>query len=283
MRWPRCTLPALLSSILAAACAAGGIEPRGLPDVTRVPLVTTRDDGVADSQVVPVLFEEQDAWLALDTGAPFTFLFRGAGEDELVEHAGTVRIAGEWWDLPGYGDDAIGVEMFQGKPIVGILGLDFFQGVPTAIDYPGGFLVRYLDGQLPEGDAELPVLRLAGAEHDRALVDVVIDGTELTLMFDTGAHDTFWLGVEGSEEDDVSIVQTADGAQWEVFVGRGDLALPGEGLQSIPVMRALVIGYIEEEMEELGYDGLLGLTALGWRRIILDFENGVLILGPRED
>ena len=112
MRWPRCTLPALLSSILAAACAAGGIEPRGLPDVTRVPLVTTRDDGVADSQVVPVLFEEQDAWLALDTGAPFTFLFRGAGEDELVEHAGTVRIAGEWWDLPGYGDDAINRSIF---------------------------------------------------------------------------------------------------------------------------------------------------------------------------
>lgn len=227
-------------------------------------------------------FEERNAWLALDTGAPFTFLFRSeeAGDEELVEHAGTVWIEGEPWDLPGYGDDAIGVELFDGKPIVGVLGLDFFLEVPSAIDYPGGCLVRYLDGELPESDAALPRLPLSGTEHGRALVEVVIDETEVKLMFDTGAHDTFWLGVRGNDEDDVSIVQTADGAQWEVFVGEGRIALPGELVQSIPVMRAPSLGYVEEERAELGYDGLLGLTALGWRRIIVHSREGVIILGP---
>ncbi len=293
MSTPKLALAAVFLSFGVVACAtsgggeaplsgvvAGALEPRGLDAVARVPLITTRDDGVADSQVVPVLFEGEQAWLALDTGAPFTFLFCGAGEDEPVEHAGTVRIAGEEWDLPGYGDDALGVEIFEGRPIVGVLGLDFFLDVPAVIDYPGGALIRHLDGELPESDADLPQLPLCGAEHGRALVDVVIDGAELRLMFDTGAHDTFWLGVEGSGDDDVSVVQTADGARWEVFVGTGSLALPGQELRSIPVMRALSIGYLEEELEQLGYDGLLGLTAFGWRRIVLDFEGGALRLGP---
>jgi len=285
----------LLSSLLLLAACATGAEPlasgpaeegagrdRGLPAVARVPLITTRVDGVADSQVIPVRHEGRDAWLALDTGAPFTFLYRDEdAEEDFVEHAGTVWIEGEPWDLPGYGDDAIGVETFDGKPIVGVLGLDFFLEGPSAIDYPGGCLVRYLDGAVPVGDAALPRLPLTGTEHGRALVDVVIDDIEVTLMFDTGAHDTFWLGVRGNDEDEVSIVQTADGAQWEVFVGEGRIALPGEPVRSVPVMHAPSIGYVAAERAELGYDGLLGLTALGWRRIVVHSREGVIILGPR--
>jgi hypothetical protein len=276
MTLPRCSIPALFLLIISA-CSS---PPRSAIDT--IPLITTRDDGVADSQVVPIRLEGREVWLALDTGAPFTFLFSEEGDPEFVEHAGTIVLGDEEWDVPAYGDDAIGVEEFQGKPIVGVLGLDFFLETPTAIDYPGGELVRYQGGELPAGDAKLPRLPLGGGEHRRALVEVEIDGESLTMMFDTGAHDTFWLGVAGKSEDEISEVQTADGDVWEVSVGSGSLELPGEAPRAIPVMRALEIGYLSEEFEEIGADGLLGLTAIGWRRVVLDFAEGVILFGPRE-
>src|SRR5215208_2011778 len=57
-----------------------------------VPLITTVDDGVADVQVVPIVFEGEDAWLALDTGSPLTFLFSDPAGPEYVDEAGTIQI-----------------------------------------------------------------------------------------------------------------------------------------------------------------------------------------------
>src|SRR5687767_3050557 len=178
-----------------------------------VTLHTTREDGVADVQAGPVQIDGVDEWLALDTGAPFTFLFSDPEGPEFLEHAGTIALGCETWDVPGYREDAIGVEMLEGKPILGILGIDFFADVPAELDYPGGKLVRHFDGELPDfAQATIP---LHGLEHDRPLVDVTIDDTPLTLLFDAGAHDTIWLGVEGDADDQPAGVQTADGAVWE--------------------------------------------------------------------
>ena len=244
-----------------------------------MPLITTLEDGVADSQVVPIRLADTEGWLAIDTGAPFTFLFADSDGPEFVENAGTVEIGIESWQMPAYGDEAIGVEMFQGKPIVGVLGLDFFQDVPTALDYPGGRLVRYLDGQLPADDQVLPTVPLSGSEFDRALIDVVIDGIEITLMLDTGAHDTILVASQGQPDDEIAHVQTADGQIWEVSVGQSILSLPGEQPRAVTVMRAPELDYISPELNELDARGLFGMTSLGWRRIVFDFDNGVLRLG----
>jgi len=71
---PQRILAAILPLLLLPGCAATGADPAA-QSANVVPLVTTLEDGVADSQVVPIRFEDGDAWLALDTGAPFTFLF----------------------------------------------------------------------------------------------------------------------------------------------------------------------------------------------------------------
>lgn len=282
-------------------CAAGDGLDR--PARNTVPLVTTIEDGVADCQVVPVEFRGQEAWLALDTGAPITFLFtelvaesrtdspddsRTGPDDpddgaEYVEYAGTVEIGCESRRLPGYGDEAIGVEMLRGKPIVGILGLDYFSDVPAEIDYPGNRIVRYLDGAYPASYRELPGLPLHGLESGRALIDVVIDGAELTLMVDTGAHDTILIGSSDPGAGELMQVQTADGRRWYVRLGEAVLELPGEPARTVPVMRARDIGYFGPELRELGADGLFGLTSLGWRRVIFDFAAGVLRFGPLEE
>ncbi len=257
---------------LAAACAA---PPR---DANAVPLVVTLDDGVADSQVVPVEVNGRAAWLALDTGSELSFLFRGPGDPEFLESAGAVWIGDECLWLPAYGDDGIGVEWFDGKPILGVLGLDFF--LPRGeIDYPGGRVVAYRSGPVPNA-RDLPGLPLRVADGV-ARVTVAIDGGELELAFDTGAHDTILLGVDAQPGDEEMAVQTADGAVALVFAGRATVTLPGEPPRSVPVMRAQEIPYLAWLVDELDLDGLLGLTSIGFRRVVFDGDR--LRLGPRAD
>jgi len=279
-RRPHRWLPvATTAAFVLAGCASNGHDASSAR-TNVVPLVTTLDDEVADSQVVPVRLDGAEVWLALDTGAPFTFLFSDPSGPEFVEHAGTIELGCETWLVPGYRDDAIGVEMFRGTPIVGVLGLDFFLEGPAEIDYPGGRLVRYLDDDTPPGSEGFSAVPLRGREHDRALVDVSIDGIERTLMFDTGAHDTILIDAAGGEDDAIAHVQTADGEIWEVHVGRALIGLPGEEARSVPVLRAPDLEYIAPELRELRAHGLFGLTSLGWRRVVFDFDRGLLRLGP---
>jgi hypothetical protein len=275
-------LTVILPCLLASGCAASSSYSTN-PSSNVVPLVTTLEDGVADSQVVPIRLDNMHAWLALDTGAPFTFLFSDPAGPEYVDHAGTIEIGCEQWKVPGYRDKAIGVEMFQDRPILGVLGLDFFLDVPVEIDYPGGRLVRHLDRLLPAGDRRLPAVPMCGRACGRALIDVMLDDRKLTLMLDTGAHNTILIDVAGKEGDERTEVQTADGRTWEVYLGDAFLSLPGEDPRPVPVMRAEDLPYIAPELRENHAHGLFGLTSLGWRRVVFDFDAGVLRLGPLDN
>lgn len=272
-------LTTIVSSMLLFGCATGGSDS-SFQSKNTVLLLTTLVEGVVDSQVVPIRFKNRDAWLALDTGAPFTFIYSDPDGKEYVKNAGTIEIGHEKLQVPSYRDDAIGVEMFRGKPIVGVLGLDFFVDVPTEIDYPGGRIVRHLDGELPTSDGNLTELPLHGRDSARALIDVVLDGREFTLMFDTGAHDTILIDTEGGDKDELIHVQTADGQIWEVLLGKAILCLPEEGHREVPVMRAEDLPYIAPELRAIHAHGLFGLTSLGLRRVVLDFNAGVMKLGP---
>jgi hypothetical protein len=262
--------------ILTSALLLTGCQAAPAPAFNEAPLILTFADGVADSQVIPVEVNGTAAWLALDTGSAHTFLFRGQDDPEYVAEAGTVRIGTQTLTLPGYGAAGIGVEMFQGKPILGILGVDFF--LPRGeIDYPGGRVVAWGDGAIP-GAQNLPSIPLRVVE-DLARVSVVMDGRTLDLMLDTGAHDTVLLGVDGQPGDEPAQVSTADGAISPVWIGASTVELPREAQRSVPVMRAREIDYISPWLvEEQGANGLLGMTSLGLRRLILDGDR--LLLGP---
>ena len=99
-------------------------------------------------------------------------------------------------------------------------------------------------------------------------------------MLDTGAHDTILIGAAGDDDDEPARVQTADGRIWDVRIGSAVLSLPGEDSRSVPVMRAADLPYIAPELREIKAHGLLGLTSLGWRRVVFDFDAGLLRLGP---
>ena len=171
------------------------------------------------------------------------------------------------------------MEWLDERPILGVLGVDFL--LPHGeIDYPGGRVVSGGEARMA-GVSELPGLPLRIVDQ-RPLVKVRLDGRDLELLFDTGAHDTLWLATSPRPGDEEIAVQTADGAIHSVFAGEAVIELPGEAPRAIPVLRANEIPYLSPWLvDELGADGLLGLTALGLRRVVFDGDR--LRLGPRSD
>ena len=138
-------------------------------------------------------------------------------------------------------------------------------------------MVAYGAAPLPEA-AALSAVALRVREG-RARVPVRLDGQELDLLLDTGAHDTLWLGVDGLPGDEEAAVATADGAVAPVHVGTGTIELAGDPPREVRVLRARTVPYLSPWlMEEEGAHGLLGLTSVGFRRVVFDGDR--LRLGP---
>lgn len=243
-----------------------------------VPLELTIADGVADVQAVPARFNGVDGWLGLDTGNPATFVFGGPDDPDYVPYAGDLTIGCETLPVPSRKLPAIGTEQLEGKPVFGVLGIDFFTDHPSEIDYPGARIARYLDGNGPpiDGLTTVPFVYV----EPRLMVDVEIDSTPLTLIYDTGAHDTMWVGQDGNPGDEPILIGTADGDTFTAYVGTGVLALGDVRPRTITVLRAPEAPYLIDRLVQLGADGLLGATGMGFRRIVFDFAKEELRLGP---
>jgi len=258
------------------ADAASGDAPSDTCLTNELPLTITLADGVADSQVVPVRYKGQDGWLGLDTGSATTFVFGDPGGPEYVPDAGEIELGCEKLPVSSRRLEAIGVEYFADKPILGILGLDFFQSQLSEIDYPDRRVARYRDNPAPPTQ----LLQVhAILKNDRVLLDLSIDATALTLIYDVGAHDTLWVGVPGKPGDLQTELGFADGSTVTAWAGTGLLAVATE-TRSIPVVRTPTLPYLEDELVELGAQGLFGMTGMAFRRIVFDLSHERLLLGP---
>jgi hypothetical protein len=246
--------------------------------VNEVPLeLTISPDGVADSQVIPVRYRGEEAYLGVDTGSPYTFVFGPEGAPELVEHVGDVEVGCELFPVDQITLEALEPEPFNGKLIIGIVGMNFFSQVPTELDYPGGLVVRHLAGDAPaRGLVEVPV----AWNGTRIVVDASLDDEAVRLLYDAGSPHTIWVGQEGQPGDQEVVLGTADGGTTTVFEGTAALAFAGDEVV-VPVWRAPSFPYIEEELIELDADGLLGATGLGFRRVVFDLAQERMHLGPR--
>jgi hypothetical protein len=241
--------------------------------------LTISRDGVADSQVIPVRYQGTEAYLAIDTGAPLTFVFGGAGDPEYLAYAGDVEVGCETYPVSLLTLEAVGPEPFGDKMIIGIVGMDFFSEVPSEIDYPGRKVVRHLDGVVPAtGVTELPV----EWNGDRVLVDAAIDDQPLRLIYDAGSAHTIWVGEEGRRGDEEVGLGTADGSVVTVYEGTSLLDFAGDEDRPITVWRAPTFPYLERELDELDAQGLLGATGMGFRRLVFALHEQRMLLGPLE-
>lgn len=261
----------------AGAGGGAGGEPACSKNVVPLELTISRD-GVADSQVIPVRYQGEDAYLAIDTGSPYTFVFGPEGAPEYIEHFGDVEIGCETFPVDQITLEALEPESFNGKLIVGIVGMNFFSEVPTEIDYPGRVVARYLqEDPSPTGLTEVPAEWTDG----RILVEAALDDQPVRLMYDAGSPHTLWVGQE-PEPGDVEIsLGTANGEATTVYEGTAMLDFADDTDLSIPVWRAPSFPYLEAELVEKDADGLLGATGLGFRRVVFDLQNDTMWLGPR--
>lgn len=239
--------------------------------VNRVALFTTIIDGTADAQGVSARLAGEDVYLGFDSGSPMTFVFGDPEGPEYVPDAATISIGCVDWIVDAIRFEGIGEERLDGRRVVGVLGLDFFEEHAIAIDYPRGELVQYRE-RAPNlaGASSLPI---RGLEELRVLTDVDLDGASLALMVDTGAPSTIVLGMEGRPGDEEIVLGTANGRTWTAYAGDGVLVLPGEAPRTVPVLRALELEYVEEAVRDVGAVGLLGMTSLGWRRVVFALPN----------
>jgi len=106
-------------------------------------------------------------------------------------------------------------------------------------------------------------------------VKAKIDGRELQLLVDSGTPGILIYGKRletGSERRyfDNTLVETAAGTSQSVWFFASSVWLGNENLGQ----HAVVIADAEPLAD--GFDGLLGLVNLGFRRVTCDFENGLL-------
>lgn len=245
--------------------------------INQLTLGLTLEDGVADSQVVPVTWEGEEGYFSIDTGSPLTFIIGEPGDPEYVPNFGNATLGCETLPVALVTLEDFEVEYFEGTPIFGVLGLDFFRDVRSEIDYPGERVLRYLtEDPDVSGTAEVSVEFV----EDRVLVESTLDEQPVRLIYDAGAHHTIWVGVEGAPGDEEMALGTADGSTTTVWEGTATLTMGNDEPRVITVWRAPTFPYLEDMLEELNADGLLGVTGMGFRRIVFDAPSSALWLGP---
>lgn len=228
----------------------------------------------------PVDLEDESAALFLDTGSAVTFLYLGADGPKFVEDAGSVDTGCETLSVAGraFARD----REVEGLPVAGILGADYLLDATSALDLAGETLVRWPRGAtIPgtEGFAAAPFDDVQG----HLIAPVVVDGVPLRLMVDTGSPDLLWLGQEGEPGDEEVQTTDAEGNILTFYAGSALLEMGGEDALEVPVLRAPSFPYFEETVRILGGNihGLLGLSSLGSRLVVVDPEASALLLEPR--
>ncbi len=241
--------------------------------VNSVELVLSFLDDEVDSQLVRATGGGRAGFLALDTGSEHTFMYGPTSTDRRPLSIGCETFSVITRDF----DE----EVFEGTPIIGVLGADFFASATSELDYPGRRLVRYHAGTAPAdlvGYASAPYELISGHIGLRPRID---DAVTL-LMFDTGATEVLLVPSPARAGDQETRFQDVEGNTFPAFVGETRLALGDDPVRTAGVQRVPSWPYFQSYQRDIHPDlsGLLGRVAMGFRRIVFDRDRLNLRLGP---
>jgi hypothetical protein len=193
----------------------------------------------------------------------------------LAPNAGTVIFGGRPHRLDSWRTRPVpGV---QGLDVIGIVGADAFLGAPTELDVRRGRLVRH--SRLPDEVRTWPAVPVA--VKDGVLVTRArVNGYDLRLLLDTGSEDTIVMSGDVDEQRG-ALTTDALGNPIRLVTTRAWLAWERPAASALPVMWTRSFPAFEEEVATWGgMGGVLGMSALGRRRLVFDAAHGRVYVEP---
>lgn len=229
--------------------------------------------GDTDRYYVEVTLDGEQVAMQLDTGSSLNFLYQPSDAPPYTPNFADVAIGCEVVSVAAR-NLPLGGYTVDGLDVVGTLGMELLLQQPSLLDIPGERVIRYRDW--PDAVANLAAFSVAFDNvQDHALVPMMLDDTEVRMMFDTGGGHTLWIGQEGQPGDQETVVSDAEGNQFTIYTGTGTMTLEAQPPRSIPLARAPSFPYFEETVEALGGNihGLLGVTAFDAEALLFDGVN----------
>lgn len=235
-----------------------------------LPVLLDHANGYVDRVHVPVTFEGEARAMLFDTGSNLTFLDEPIGSPDPVLDAGSVTIGCATETL--IGRPVVPEDPFMGLVNVGSIGVDFTLAGPTKLDFDASRFVRHSAGAPFDDASAWPAADLE-ISHGVLIAHVVLDGSPVRLIVDTGSPDILWVG-QLPQPGDVEVdTEDAQGNLLKLYQGTVDAGLGGS-TRNVPVLRAPSFPYFEMTVKALGGNiaGLLGLSALGDHAIVFDAD-----------
>ncbi len=264
------------SGLLDATSEEGSTIPPS--KFSEVPLFVERWQGVPQRLFVPVVRENKDMCLLVDTGSQLTFVEAASGSVDGAP-AGELTFAGV--TLPVISRPITLDEKCAdsaGSDVVGIIGNDILMAEPWEFEVHTGKLrpAASLEPFVSWHQAALTNI------NDFHFSDIYIDDVKRFMAFDTGAFDTLLLGEQGRPGDQKLSTVDAWGNPVELFRGPSQVAWGTEPKRETFILRTPSFPSLEESNKSQGIDsdGLIGLGTIGNRSFLLNGSNGEMRWQP---
>ncbi|MBT9554916.1 MAG: hypothetical protein IV100_02755 [Myxococcales bacterium] len=259
----------------AGPADAAAVETRVEPPCDSLPLLAETYDGLTTALYAIGRVGATEGAFHLDSASYTSLLFLPVGTG-WQDHAADVDFGCRDMPVPGW--DGLGtLPNVQGFPVIGMAGIDLFRVAPTRLDVDDATITwEPTDFESRPGAVDLAHEWVQG----QLLVEARFDGVDVTVVVDTGAAHSLWLGVEPEAGDVEVTTEDALGDPLTVWLGSATLGL-GDESATVPIFRAPSFPVLEQTEARLGrkLGGLIGLSAM--RRLYVDAAAGVVAVRMR--
>lgn len=281
--------PLIVLLAVASLCAPAPATPIVRPDddppkgALPVRMIVRLDKGNPCRLYVPIEVDGSKKLAIVDCGTSRFWLElpQEEGKDEWADDAFVVTMGGQRLHVLGRRVPPF-QETAEGQAAIGAIGNDYLLAGTLLLDLREGTLQRLPRGTPVPEAAKWPAVPFA-LKRGIIVLDARFDLRRVRVMLDTGAADSIWKGQTGKRGDVRGETNDVHGNPLPYWLGTMRLQLGGGLLgRKVPVMRMKALEHLDEIARAIGekLDGIVGLTSLGRRRVIIDPVRQRILLEP---